>query len=104
MEDPSIIKQEKEDIEKYIKDNKKRRKKNLEEFDKEIKIVYEDFYLKYPALFSKIIDGSLEKNQFNFMLNMMCKVKNDELSDHDASVQVGQVLVDKYVKPVLDDK
>ena len=102
MEDPSIIKQQVQDIEKYIKDNKKR--KNAEEFDKEIKIVYEDFYLKYPALFSKIIDGTLEKNQFNFMLNMLGKVKNEELSDHDASVQVGQVLVDKYVKPLIDEK
>ena len=104
MEEPSIIKQQVEDIEKYIKDNKKKRRKNIEEFDKEIKVVYQDFYLKYPALFSKIIDGSLEKNQFNFMLNMMGKVKNEELSDHDASVQVGQVLVDKYVKPLIDEK
>ena len=35
---------------------------------------------------------------------MMSKVQNNELSDHDASVQVGQVLVDKYVKPNLKDK
>ena len=36
------------------------------------------------------------------MLGLAQKVKNDELSEHDASVQVGQILVDQIVKPQLD--
>jgi len=102
MEHPEMIKMQVEEIETYIK--KHRRKMKKDDFEKAIKNDFLDFNLKYPALFEKILDGTLEKNQFNFMLNMMSKVQNNELSDHAASVQVGQVLVDKYVKPNLKDK
>lgn len=102
MEDPGIIKSQVEEIENYIK--KKKKNMTSEEFDKDIKLKYKEFNLTYPALFSKILDGTLEKKQFNYMLGMMSRVRNEELSDHDASVQVGQVLVDKYVKPLVDNK
>ena len=34
---------------------------------------------------------------------MAKKVQKDEISEHNASVQVGQVLVDQIVKPQLDN-
>ena len=36
------------------------------------------------------------------MLSIKDKVDNNNLSQEDASVQVGTMLVDKYVKPKLD--
>ena len=36
------------------------------------------------------------------MLNLANKVKNNVLSEHQASVQVGQILVDDIVKPQMD--
>ena len=38
------------------------------------------------------------------MVSMAAKVRNNEISEHDASVKVGQVLVDEIVKPQLEKK
>jgi hypothetical protein len=38
------------------------------------------------------------------MLDMNTKVKNNDISEKEGSVQVGQVLVDDIVKPSLKDK
>tara|TARA_B100001250_G_C19337091_1_gene587368 strand:+ start:275 stop:583 length:309 start_codon:yes stop_codon:yes gene_type:complete len=100
MEDPNNIKTQVESIEKFIKKNRKNMSKD--DFDKKVKKEFMDFNLKYPALFEKTLEGTLDKKQFYYMLNMMGKISKDELTDHEASVQVGQVLVDKYVKPALN--
>ena len=38
------------------------------------------------------------------MVNMAKKVNNDDISEFEASKQVGQILVDEIVKPQLDEK
>jgi hypothetical protein len=38
---------------------------------------------------------------FQQMLDAKEKIQNGEVSEHDASVGVGTLLVDKYVKPLL---
>jgi hypothetical protein len=37
-------------------------------------------------------------------MNMSNKVKNNDISEHDASVAVGQVLVDKIVMPQIEKR
>jgi hypothetical protein len=101
MESPQVIKNQVDAIEKYIKENKKRMSEK--ELQATLEVIYEDFNTEYPIIFKKILNGTLEKRQFSYMLAMLEKIKNNELSQHDASVNVGQVLVDKYVKPVLKD-
>ncbi len=63
---------------------------------------YSDFSMKYPVIFLKSLDGGLDMDQFQFMINMATKVNNKKLSQHDASVQIGEKLVNQYVKPNLD--
>jgi hypothetical protein len=46
---------------------------------------------------------NFNKQQLEMMLSYRDKVKKNELSQYDASVDVGTVLVDKYVKPNLKE-
>ena len=41
---------------------------------------------------------------FNYMLNMLRQIEGGDVSEHAASVKVGEVLVDKYVKPLIDEE
>ena len=59
--------------------------------------------LGMPLIFFKACN---ERSQFNIehlhmMLKYKLRVDNNEISQHDASVGVGTILVDKYVKPKI---
>ena len=64
----------------------------------------EEKYLKSilssPLIFFKVCNerSNFDKNQLKMMLDYRNKVKNQEISQHDASVGVGTILVDKYIK------
>lgn len=64
-----------------------------------------NFANKYRSLFVMILNKYTD-DQFivnlKRMLSIKDKVDNNNLSQEDASVQVGTMLVDKYVKPKLD--
>ena len=55
----------------------------------------------YPELFKKIITKQDLTPIFS-MLNMLDKMAKGQLSQHQASIQVGQQLVDRYVTPQLN--
>ena len=60
---------------------------------------------KFPSILNIIgsekfdIEGVL---RLEYMIGMAEKVNRDEIKEHDASVAVGQVLVDDIVKPILN--
>lgn len=58
---------------------------------------YKDFYDLYPILFEMCCKESFEIHQLKYMLSMRDAVEKNKLSQHDASVKVGQRLVDRYV-------
>ena len=64
-----------------------------------------NFANKYRSLFVMILNKYAD-DQFILNLKKMLaikdKVDNNNLSQEDASVQVGTMLVDKYIKPKLD--
>ncbi len=69
----------------------------------EIREQMERFVEDYPTLFRKVMDTNLEDQaSLNIMLAMLEKMGKSELSQHQASVIVGQRLHDKYIKPALD--
>lgn len=71
----------------------------------EIREQMERFSEDYPTLFRKVMDTNLEDQaSLNIMLAMLEKMGKAELSQHQASVIVGQRLHDKYIKPALDKK
>ena len=83
-------------------------KENLEQNKK---IILDTFKKDNPNLIKKysgifvILENSTNIEsieRLKFMLNMAIKVKENDILEHDASVAVGQRLVDDIVKPQLN--
>lgn len=80
-----------------------------EEADKnELKRIYGSKYSlfkqQYPTLFEKLFDPLFDKRLLNLMLEEKTKIDLNTTSQHNASVKIGEILVDKYVKPMLKDE
>jgi len=75
-----------------------------EQFTDQMKIKYEYLYANSSTLFERCIMGDLNMNQFNYMISMLEKVNSGKSDYQSVSTEVGQKLVDVYVKPLLNDK
>ncbi len=63
--------------------------------------VFEKEAKMYPQLFKKIVDGE-DLSPIRVMLTMLDKMSEGELTQHQASIIVGDKLLNKYVRPQLD--
>lgn len=107
MEDPKLIfdtiKKVKNDFDNLKSDNS-----DMGEIRKTLGKRYPNMADNYPAIFELAFKPDKEWNsdiqKLETMVNMASKVKNNEISQHDASVKIGTELVDKYVKPQLEGK
>jgi hypothetical protein len=89
----------------YIKDqaNKILSLKEEGKSEFEIREIHERFSKDYPQLFKMLMSGvGFNDPSLRTMLSMLEKMGTGELSQHQASVIVGQRLHDKYIKPSLD--
>ena len=59
---------------------------------------------KIPSIVNIALGDSYDFDRLKFMLDMHIKVKNNEITEKEGSIQVGQVLVDDIVKPSLEKK
>lgn len=66
----------------------------------QLKEQFQQYSEKYPELFKKIINNA-DLTPIRTMLSMLDKIGEGSLSTHQASIIVGQRLVDKYIKPQL---
>lgn len=66
---------------------------------------FKEFSLDYPALFNMIIDDPLnfDINRLKFMLNMKSKIDNNEVSNEDATKEIGEKYYDEFVKNKVED-
>ena len=78
--------------------NSKNTDKSVEERLLFLKDEYSDFSDKFPRLFEGVVEDSLDNTVLNRLLSIMKMKENNKLTDHQADVNVGQFLVDKYVK------
>lgn len=62
-----------------------------------------EFVEQYPELFKKIM-GRQDLTPIHTMLALLDKMGEGKISQHQASVAVGQKLVDTYVTPALKKK
>jgi hypothetical protein len=74
-----------------------------EEFVEVMKVKHEYLFTNSATLFERVMQGDLNMQQLNYMLAMIDKV-NGGADYHETSVEVGQKLVDVYVKPMLEKK
>jgi hypothetical protein len=71
--------------------------KTLEEIRNEVK----DFVTNYPRLFEMVTRPGYDKSQVRTMLAMLDRMGSGELSQHQASMIVGQKVFNTYVTPSL---
>lgn len=74
-------------------------KAQKEDLEKE----FADLKQRSPILFEKAL-VPMSQGDVRVLLEMMDKLKdvqNNRISQHEGSVSVGQLLVDKYIKPVV---
>jgi hypothetical protein len=65
---------------------------------------YKEFREIYPNIFNMVISNNFNNDtlkQLNFLLDQLKQIENNKISEYNASVKVGTVFVDKYVKPNL---
>ena len=67
----------------------------------QIKTLMPQFLKAYPRLFDMVTAPNYDKSQLRTQLTMLDKMGTGELSQHQASVIVGQKVVNTYVMPKL---
>ena len=87
----AYIRKSLEDITKFMGDNE----------EEAVREKFPLFIELYPELFKKIIKGQ-DLTPIQNMLAMLDHMGEGKLSQHQASVIVGQKLVDRYVTPKLN--
>ena len=67
----------------------------------ELKEAYPTYAERFPELFKKIVTKQ-DITPLNTMIAMLDKMAAGNISQHEASIIVGQRLIDRYVKPQLN--
>ncbi len=80
-----------------------RKLRALGQNDEQIKAALGAFVTQYPTLFQAAVEPSFDEKKLNFMLEVLDKMAGG-MTQHQASVIVGQKLVDSYVKPMIGSK
>ena len=76
---------------------------SIETFTEQMKVRFQYLNTNSSTLFERCVKGDLNLEQFNYMITMIDKVNAGQ--DYQiASQEVGQKLVDVYVKPLIKDK
>jgi hypothetical protein len=70
--------------------------------NEEIKSVFPEFAEQYPGLLEMLLrpDG-FDERSLSLMISLLEKMGTGKTSQHEASIKVGQHLMDTYVKPDL---
>ena len=68
----------------------------------QVAAAFPEWQSEFPSLFSMILTRTYNREILEVMLNQLEKVENGNTSQHNASVAVGTILVDRIVKPQLD--
>lgn len=65
---------------------------------------YANFKKKYPALYEQACKNEkIDMTTLKFMLGMLNQIGTADVSQHDASANVGQMLYDKYIHDRIKD-
>ena len=61
-------------------------------------------FKNYTQIYNMLLKNDLDIDVFNKLLDNLEKIENGELSQHDASIRVGQVLKSLYIDHVVKEK
>lgn len=63
--------------------------------------LYHELFSAYPTALKKACEPNFDIDKFKWMMEMQKNVQNNLISQHNASIEVGERLVDEHVKPKL---
>ena len=66
----------------------------------EIEALIPTFVQEYPTLFHKVIEPGADMNMLKSMLTLLDRMGQNSLSQHQASIIVGQRLAEKFIRPI----
>lgn len=103
---PKIQKLDIRAIYEEIKNSNLNTRKDKVNFLKKYKYIEKDYNFLYNIIINNDLKNgkSQELQILNFMLSKIDDVNNNKDSKKNIEVEVGQVLVDNYVKPMLEKK
>lgn len=81
------------------------RQGNVKEKQRYFRKTMPEFAERYPALFNMACDPEFDSSRMErleYMLRMRDNVSSNKISQHNASVKVGENLYTEYVKPLVD--
>lgn len=86
-----------------LKENKKLNNEKIKEKMKKNKDFHK-LHEKFPSLFDMIVEQKekFEVTKLIHMLGLHKQVDGGSITQHDASVKIGQKYYDEYVKPKID--
>ena len=90
-----------DDVAKIVKEIQESKRPNKHDYFEQ---KYPEFAEKYERLFEVACERKLDLQQLSVMLRLADKVKSEEVSQHEASVAIGQNLYNQYVRPKLAKK
>ena len=80
---------------------RKSKKQNKEDYFAEF---YPTFKQKYPVLFKMACtNDEMDMTTLEYMLDMLQNIKDNNMTQYDASAHVGQKLYDKYIHDNIKD-
>tara|TARA_B110000259_G_scaffold87644_1_gene102012 strand:- start:9505 stop:9843 length:339 start_codon:yes stop_codon:yes gene_type:complete len=102
----SIEKKETLDIKKIIldiKDSNLKTKKEKEEYLSKYKYIKLDYLFIYNLIINNNLDDNKNKDIeiLNRMLNQIKQIDNKEISKKHADKEIGELLVERYVNPLI---
>lgn len=89
------------DMDTSMRKHKALKRSNPAEYRKKVSEENQLLYNRFPTIFEMHIEGRLDDTFFE-MLKLRRKIENGEMTEHDASVAIGQKLFDRYVGPVVN--
>ena len=62
---------------------------------------FADFQKEFPSIFAMVLKKDYRRDFLAMMVDQLDKIEQGNLSQHNASVAVGTMLVDRVIKPQL---
>merc|ERR1712070_776735 len=81
-----------------IYDSKLLNNLSQERFEDRMSLENDYLYSNFPQLFKMCCSDLCDLERIRFMLDNIIKIQSKEITEHDASVKVGETLVEDFVK------
>lgn len=96
------IKELNKECAKYLQNKKINRDLSINEFKLKMQYKYSNIYETFISIFNQCINNTMDIEMMTFMINKAKEIENNKLSNHNASVKVGEKILEKFIKPEIE--